>query len=1311
MAKQAAYEIQINGIKESISAVESLNKQLDALEQRMDKLASKNINVSTSGGDGGARVSALDEEAKMLQQIEQLHQKVAASEKEQYQELLHAKEELKEYQTIAKSLAAQDNLKSGINDLNTMQGMKAQLHDLKAAMQTVDINGDQFKQWAAEANELTQKLKEAEASYGTFSRNVGNYSNGVAEGISKYKVQIGDTVREFDSAKQAAKELSNELLNLPKGAEGAQDLRKAIQSIKSDIKDLAASSNAMDNLLDTMQSFTAIASVGQGISSLFGIDNNAIDQSIQKLVALQNVMQGLEQLNQQMNTGEGIMGWISKGNDAIDSLAAKITGASKAQKTLNTETTAGATAAKGLAAAETAQAAATTTATVATKALSLALKSIGIGLVISLVSTLVTYWKDIYQWFVDTVPALRNLSTWFDRIRAIASGVGTAIINYMVQPLATLVKTIQAVINGNFSEIPKIISNGIKKTFDVAGNYQKGYHKEIERQQRVHNNKVKEEQRRANEEQLKDEEAKYGTSHRRTQEYYRKQMALIDQSTKEGKEKYKEYQRALWADERAEREEAAKNASKNAKQAEANAKKNAEQLEQAQEKLTSLKIALMRDGLKKELAELDAENEKELAAIEKNGVMVDELRLKQQELYNKKRAELIKKSDKEIEDAVRESTLAVEKSGVEQLEFQNKLLSYSTHQYVKLVDSFELSEKIKLIPEQEYNKLEDAIGAYKRLINLTEELSKIPIGGNNKKIVKEIEDLTSQAQIEFGQLWNLLDKYGVDVFEKLLGGDENDVLSTSLAQTIAAIDKYYKTVGNEMLQNLEALKQQRLKVLKEEEANEYAEALTQRDNNYQVLPDLNDPHYQEILENNRKVLIAYEVKCLEIETEYNNKNNKVQEEYLLDVSALYDRYYQDAISKFQDFQEGLNRIASRQPIRNNWQIVNMSETRRQLREAYAAALAAKQSIAQQLSQLESDFREGIITPAVYKATKKNLQAIEESVDENAGKIIQDIKDVPADFAQSLQQYTQALGNAASTLMSSFGDLYNYNIQKELDALDKMNEALNDKLEEQKDIEERHKSEIESIEDELANSRGDRREQLIDQLNAEMQARREAAAEQKRIEAEMARNKRKQDELEKKQARAQYKRDLAQILISGAMAATNGFATKPFLPTGLAMGALATTLTAAQYIIAKKQKPYAKGGQLDGGVIKGKRHYAGGISVLGGRANVEGGEYITNRISTANNVALLDFVNSKKHKINLSELIDFYQSPKALKSSSKRVFADGGQLPTMPNIDLGDIMTDVAIVRDDRPVVVSVVDINRKQDDVRRVQILSGLNPR
>ena len=136
------FYIEINGIQESVSAVDSLNKQLDALEKRIDTLKSKNINISASGG-GNAK--ALDEEAKMLQKIDELHQKVAASEKAEYQELLHAKEELKEYQTIAKSIAAQDNLKSGVNNLNTMQGMKAQLHDIKAAMQTLDVESDNVK--------------------------------------------------------------------------------------------------------------------------------------------------------------------------------------------------------------------------------------------------------------------------------------------------------------------------------------------------------------------------------------------------------------------------------------------------------------------------------------------------------------------------------------------------------------------------------------------------------------------------------------------------------------------------------------------------------------------------------------------------------------------------------------------------------------------------------------------------------------------------------------------------------------------------------------------------------------------------------------------------------------------------------------------------------------------------------------------------------------------------------------------------------------------------------------------------------------
>ena len=56
MANTKEYQIKINGLTESISAVESLNKQLDKLEQRMNTLSS--AKVSTGGGSEGTGSTA-----------------------------------------------------------------------------------------------------------------------------------------------------------------------------------------------------------------------------------------------------------------------------------------------------------------------------------------------------------------------------------------------------------------------------------------------------------------------------------------------------------------------------------------------------------------------------------------------------------------------------------------------------------------------------------------------------------------------------------------------------------------------------------------------------------------------------------------------------------------------------------------------------------------------------------------------------------------------------------------------------------------------------------------------------------------------------------------------------------------------------------------------------------------------------------------------------------------------------------------------------------------------------------------------------
>ena len=161
-------------------------------------------------------------------------------------------------------------------------------------------------------------------------------------------------------------------------------------------------------------------------------------------------------------------------------------------------------------------------------------------------------------------------------------------------------------------------------------------------------------------------------------------------------------------------------------------------------------------------------------------------------------------------------------------------------------------------------------------------------------------------------------------------------------------------------------------------------------------------------------------------------------------------------------------------------------------------------------------------------------------------------------------------------------------------------------------------------------------------------------------------------------------------------------------------AAAGAATAAQIAIMSANKPYAKGGQLDGGVAVGNRHRDGGIKVLGGRAEIEGGEFITNRISTQMNAPLLEFINSKKKKIDASDLIEFYSSGSVKRNLSnvKTKFEDGGYIPQLPNsLDIKDQLQNVIINQDNRPIYVSVVDINNKQEQISiktNLLFISGL---
>lgn len=341
------YTLEINGVKESISQVDALMESLKMLEGKIAELESKKINLSavttpintTTATPAPTPTSTtpkqtLDNyvaEDRVLRRIWQTERQIEETQEQEYKNLILAKEELKQRVELGKEAAAQERLLAG-DYANSMAGMKQELADIKRAMNFHDLDDvDWFDKQTKRANELTNKLKEIEASYGQYGRNVGNYANGVAQGLQKaaqsstsLKVTINGMTREFSSARAGAMQLKNELAQMvldgKKNTKEYKELEKTFRTLKNLSSDINKNAGAMSNLLKGAQSMTAMMSVRQGFSALFGEDNKELQESLQKLMALQTALTGLNTLVQQMQTGSFMGGLFKPLQNAFNGL-------------------------------------------------------------------------------------------------------------------------------------------------------------------------------------------------------------------------------------------------------------------------------------------------------------------------------------------------------------------------------------------------------------------------------------------------------------------------------------------------------------------------------------------------------------------------------------------------------------------------------------------------------------------------------------------------------------------------------------------------------------------------------------------------------------------------------------------------------------------------------------------------------------------------------------------------------------------------------------------------------------------------------
>ena len=744
--------------------------------------------------------------------------------------------------------------------------------------------------------------------------------------------------------------------------------------------------------------------------------------------------------------------------------------------------------------------------------------------------------------------------------------------------------------------------------------------------------------------------------------------------------------------------------------------------EEAQRNFYSLKVKAMKDGLAKTLAQLDLEKNEEIRRARENAVNVGEAVLLINKMYNEKEYE----AKRQWADEIRDLYINLEKdiynleseAYARQANMAKTRLEGMSKDWSKYLSSESLpnvlAERFTSPDYAVYEKMnsKEMVSTFKYRIEAINEYwrQRLDIESKNRE-----KDYNAQMQLLEG--------------EKRIAEEENEkVYQERKKNLIKSESETYKVLMDEVnafygattlieddMRNSEKVIKAVYQAL-EDATYEYNDSIEESDAEAAQLRIQGLEKVKEAYEDTLKAIqlnnAEHTAKMIDIEDKYNDdveklaierKNTQIQE-----TKEAYDEMIKEKMG-FLQYINSMDVI----PDTNIFGILKMKDLKQMYsdqkvmyKDLLDSLLELRQKAADEWNKKDENGNHigEIISQEQYDNTIKEINQLEASAQQGLNAVLDNSRNVLGEYIASINQYVQVFGQAIQDVMSMVWDMEDQNYDRMMEELDDYISKYEERRQKLEDITRQHAENINSIEDKLSTARGDRRENLIDQLNAEMELKRRSLAEEKKAEKEKEALEAKKDRLDKENKEKQKKRDLQAAIIAGALATAQGYATAPWIPMGVLQGSIAAALTAVQVALIRRTK-YA-----EGGLIQGKSHAQGGIPVLGGTAEVEGNEFITNKKTTSQNLDVLTFINSKKRRLNVGDFIEFYGKP--ARAGVQRVttkFANGGQLPSLrDDVDVADRLAAIVESYNQRPVYVSVVDINSKQAEVKNVQVLAGL---
>ena len=744
--------------------------------------------------------------------------------------------------------------------------------------------------------------------------------------------------------------------------------------------------------------------------------------------------------------------------------------------------------------------------------------------------------------------------------------------------------------------------------------------------------------------------------------------------------------------------------------------------------------------------------------VKKGGKFTKEERAIAQRILaiNNLEVDLAKKANKDAQDRKNKEKADQHKQSVEDAK---KLSRAETAARLEAMEDG-MDKEIALLEQKRKEEIEEAKETGKRVVDINTIYDR-QILEVKKKYAKYIEDLQRDHNerlmsiaMQFLENWKNIQREIEDTrADTSMGNTENknitvkqnisyDTNTQGSKEGIDAQKKYYEQLKQSEIQYLnekeqiekEAAQRNYQRQLEDETARFNASKEAQKKELEELersLKEKVDAHQiteeeaNKVLQETRDEYLKGEEKDLQIHNEKMQSITENGKAVLMNIELQYNEERKAATASAleqqrqvtQDFYNDIDTIMERTQKRktNDFGFINYGAYRQSLQDALNATKEVANQIESEKEALQNALDNNEISFDDFQKAKKELDDFGKEVKDKTDDLKDGLSNSFNTWMGGVMESINSYSSVLSGMFDSISEMYTRQLDAEQAKLDKQQELLDAELEmieenlqKQEEVTQEHNDKVNSIEDELKSARGDRRQALIDQLAAERKAQEQSIEKEKQLTEEKKKQaqkqeqlKKQQDALEKKRRQQEKRASIVQATINTFAAVSNALAVQPWF-VGLALSGVALGLGMANVAQIASQQ-YGKGGKLDG-----PSHKNGGIPVGNTGITVEGNEYIIRKESTMPNLPLLEYINSSQRRLTKDDLIRFYDNGKTplINRTMTTKFAEGGELPQL-SVDVKSLMNNAQAQQDDRPLVVSVVDIVNQTENLRQVRVLAG----